>query len=426
MSELKAGMQLELEDGRGTITIVKKLGEGGQGYVYQINHCGKEYALKWYKAKSLKKPNEFRENLISNIKEKAPTESFLWPLAITKTYQGTFGYVMGLRLSGFYEFSDFLIGKREFTSIDNMLKAAIHIVNSFRVLHNNGFSYQDLNDGNFFINPDNGEVLICDNDNVSQYGHNSGIAGKCRYMAPAVVVGRKAPDKRTDQFSLAVVLFLLLLRNHPLEGETIQRKPVMTEQMQKRYYGEIPVFIADPTNASNRPVMGIHNNFIKRWPQMPEYIQNAFIRSFSHEVMCEDKMGVTEKEWLKYLLAFRAEVIVCPNCGQETRYDKAGMSCICCKRPIQHFGYMKTPYYQIPLFNGKEIMEAYITDCYDQNESCNLVAVVSQNKTKTKIALQNKENEPWNIGSIEVKPNERCIIAPGMKFRLKKETIQII
>ena len=426
MSELKTGTQIELEDGKGSITILKKLGEGGQGYVYQVGYRGTELALKWYKAGSLKKPDEFRANLISNIKEKAPTESFLWPLAITKNYQGTFGYVMGLRPSGFYEFSDFLIGNREFTSIDNMLKAAIHIVNSFRVLHNKGFSYQDLNDGNFFINPNTGEVLICDNDNVSQYGQNSGIAGKCRYMAPGVVVGRKVPDKRTDQFSLAVVLFLLLLRNHPLEGETIQRKPVMTEQMQKRYYGEIPVFIADPTNPSNRPVMGIHNNFIRRWPQMPEYIQKAFIKAFSHEVMCEDKMGVTEKEWLKYLLAFRSEVIVCPNCGQETRYDQAGMPCICCKRPIQHFGYLKTPYYQIPLFNEKEIVEAYITDSYDQNESCRLIAVVSQNKAKTKFALQNKEQESWIIGTLEVKPEERCVIAPGMKFQLKKESIQII
>ena len=30
-----------------------------------------------------------------------------------------------------------------------------------------GYSYQDLNDGNFFINPQSGDVLICDNDNVA-------------------------------------------------------------------------------------------------------------------------------------------------------------------------------------------------------------------------------------------------------------------
>ena len=426
MAILNKGTEIELEDGMGKILIEKKLGEGGQGYVYQVKYRGNDYALKWYKKGVLKTPEVFRDNLIRNIKEKAPSDCFLWPLALTKNYNGSFGYIMGLRPQGYYEFSDYLNGKREFKSIDTMLKAAIHIVDSFRVLHIKGFSYQDLNDGNFFLNPLTGDVLICDNDNVSPFGENSGIAGKCRYMAPAVVVGRKAPDARTDQFSLAVILFLLLLRNHPLEGETIQRKPVMTEQMQKRYYGEIPVFIADPLNPSNRPVEGIHNNFLTRWPQMPEYIQNAFMKAFSHEVMCEDKLGVSEKEWLKLLLRFRAEIIVCPNCERETRYGRAGMPCICCKQPIQHFAWLKTQSYQIPVFRGKEIVEAFITDSYDNNESSHLVMVVKQNKDRTKWAFQNAETETWKTDIGEIPSQKAIIIAKGMRFHLKKELVEII
>lgn len=33
--------------------------------------------------------------------------------------------------------------------------------------------------------------MICDNDNVAPYGENLGIAGKCRYMAPEVVIGKR-------------------------------------------------------------------------------------------------------------------------------------------------------------------------------------------------------------------------------------------
>mgnify|MGYP000785698654 FL=1 len=259
MSELQAGMQIELDDNMGTIQIVRKLGEGGQGYVYLVDYLGNQMALKWYKKGSIKDMEGFRKNLQNNIREQAPTDSFLWPVAITRMYYDTFGYIMKLRPDNYYDFSDFLIGKIDFSSVHTLLNAAINIVESFRILHNRGFSYQDLNDGNFFLNPETGDVLICDNDNVSQFGEKSGIAGKCRYMAPSIVVGRKTPDKRTDQFSLAVVLFLLLLRNHPLEGEQTQSKAVMTEQRQKRYYGESPVFIADPKNASNRPVKGVHN-----------------------------------------------------------------------------------------------------------------------------------------------------------------------
>lgn len=38
MSELQAGMQIELDDNMGTIQIVRKLGEGGQGYVYLVDY----------------------------------------------------------------------------------------------------------------------------------------------------------------------------------------------------------------------------------------------------------------------------------------------------------------------------------------------------------------------------------------------------
>ncbi len=425
MAELKINTEIELVNSNEKIRVIRKLGEGGQGYVYMVELGGKRYALKWYKKGAIKDIEYFKKNLQNNISEKAPTDAFLWPLAMTQTYGGTFGYIMELRPEGYYEFSDFLTNRVEFANIENMLIAAIKIVDSFRTLHNNGFSYQDLNDGNFFINPQNGDVLICDNDNVSQFGEKSGIAGKCRYMAPSVVIGKKTPDKRTDQFSLAVVLFLLILRNHPLEGETIHSKAVMTEQRQKRYYGEAPVFIADPNNATNRPVKGIHNNFITRWPQMPDYIKKAFIKSFSHEVMCDDKMGVSEKEWLQLLLSFQAEVVVCPECGRETRYYKENMPCICCKKPIKNFGWLKTSTYRLPIVSRKNICEAYITDRYDQNESSKVIAAISINKTRTKASLQNRENVVWKLGASEIKPEERILLQKGSSFNIHGEKIII-
>lgn len=278
MSELKIKDVINCVDGGGSVEILAKLGEGGQGYVYKVNFNGEEKALKWYKANSIKNEEWFKDNLKKNIDNGAPTSSFLWPIAMTEDYNGSFGYVMNLRPEGYYDFSKFLLSRHvDFRTIDAMISAAINIVDGFRILHNKGYSYQDLNDGNFFINPETGAVLICDNDNVAPEGEKSGIAGKCRYMAPAVVVGRSAPCKRTDQFSLAVILFLLFIRNHPLEGELVCSKAVLTEQRQRYFYGENPVFIADPVNASNRPVHGVHNNFMKRWPQMPEYLQKEFI-----------------------------------------------------------------------------------------------------------------------------------------------------
>ena len=54
MSELNTGMKIELDDGMGTIEIIRKLGEGGQGYVYLVDYLGKQMALKWYKKGTIK------------------------------------------------------------------------------------------------------------------------------------------------------------------------------------------------------------------------------------------------------------------------------------------------------------------------------------------------------------------------------------
>ena len=61
-------------------------------------------------------------------------------------------------------------------------------------------SYQDLNDGNFFIDVSNGDILICDNDNVTPDGmKNAGnIGGKPGYMAPEIVCGKSHPNSLTD------------------------------------------------------------------------------------------------------------------------------------------------------------------------------------------------------------------------------------
>jgi len=152
--------------------IIEKLGEGGQGVVYRVSVGGKEYALKWYHKGAVQNARKFYANLENNIKKGAPTKAFLWPQYLTKKHNDSFGYVMELRPGNFREFSEFLLAKVHFASLTAAVNAALNITNGFRQLHRNGFSYQDLNDGNFFIDPATGEVLICDNDNVAPYGES--------------------------------------------------------------------------------------------------------------------------------------------------------------------------------------------------------------------------------------------------------------
>ncbi|GMO51962.1 MAG: hypothetical protein Ta2G_09750 [Termitinemataceae bacterium] len=318
MSDLKKGTIFTTRDFK-TIKVAQKLGEGGQGAVYKVSYNGKSKALKWYTA-PLRSPDKFYENLENNIKHGAPTEAFLWPQDITEkpAVEGkagnSFGYIMDLRPDEYKDFSEFLLAKERFASVNALCNAALQITEAFRQLHNSGYSYQDLNDGNFFINPKTGDVLICDNDNVAEYGKNLGIAGKCRYIAPEIVLGKALPSVHTDKFSLAVVLFLLLMYNHPLEGKKAY-PPCMTEAIERKIYGEEPVFIFDPDDETNRPLVGINNNAIKRWPLYPNYVRDKFIQGFSKQSFSDPSFRVIEKDWHKIFVRLRSEIYKCPKCG---------------------------------------------------------------------------------------------------------------
>lgn len=144
---------------------------------------------------------------------------------------------MDLCPSDYCEFDDILLAKKEFSSFTAMINCTLNIVSAFRVLHRRGYVYQDLNNGNFFVRVSDGDVLICDNDNVSDSDKPSGIAGKARYMAPSVVKGG-IPNRFTDRFSLGVCLFMLFMRCHPLEGVRTLSAPEMNDYYLQLHYGE--------------------------------------------------------------------------------------------------------------------------------------------------------------------------------------------
>lgn len=314
--EFRKGQSINLEGGK-SAKIISKLGEGGQGIVYSVKIDSKDYALKWYTCK-LSNKKEFKKNLQTNIADGAPDSKFLWPLYLTEEINNTFGYIMELRPKNFSDFSDILNNKVRFPSTDVLITSALNIVNAFRTLHRKGLSYQDLNDGNFFIDVSNGDVLICDNDNVTPDGmKNAGnIGGKPGYMAPEIVCGKSHPNSLTDCHSLAVILFKLFCRHDPLMGKAYVDSVCITEKREWELYGAKPVFIFNPHDSSNRPVAGIHPNPIKLWPRYPKFIQDAFIKSFC-DGLKDPNQRLPENEWQKLLIRFRGTLLKCPHCSDE-------------------------------------------------------------------------------------------------------------
>ncbi len=391
MKEFKPSDKINLKVG-GAVTIKKKLGEGGQGIVYLVELNGKDYALKWYTHPCKK---EFYDNLDNNIRNGAPTSAFLWPLFLTVWKEDRFGYLMNLRTDEYKDFSHFLLAKIRFASLSAMINAALQISNAFRELHRKGYSYQDLNDGNFFINPQTGGVLICDNDNVAPYGTNLGIAGKCRYMAPEVVLSKSRPNANSDRFSLAVMLFMLLFNNHPLEGKLTAAVPCMTDKNERRFYGSDPIFIFDPKNDANRPMTGIHTNAIRRWPLFPKFIHDEFIHTFGSEGIHEPNKRKPENEWQKLFVRLRDEMVVC-SCGGETFVNPlaAVSTCIHCKRQITKPLILKIGRNKVIMYPGQKSYSYHTKSGID--DFTTITGEVIQNKNNPNLwGLRNLSPDTW-------------------------------
>ena len=322
--ELRAKDKVTLTIGS-QATVIKELGRGGQGIVYLVDLAGQQMALKWYHNPP---SNTFYKNLEHNVNAKAPSDAFIWPEYLTVKEYGSYGYLMRLRPNDYYEFGNYLLARKNFKSFDAMLAAAMKICDGFMMLHRYGFSYQDLNDGNFFIRPTDGDVLICDNDNVMAQGESSGIMGKARYMAPEVVAG-SSPDKYSDRFSLSVILFMLFFANHPFEGAKVVACPCMTEQFEKKFYGSEAVFIYDKDDKSNLPVRGVHQNVIRRWPVFPSLLKETFIEQFGKAKLTTPNARMIEQDWKRIISKVRDELVICPSCHEETFLDTKSGNCKC-------------------------------------------------------------------------------------------------
>ena len=408
--ELKAGKKVNLTNGT-ACTVVKELGRGGQGIVYLVELNGQQKALKWY----ITAPDDaFYKNLQNNISNGAPSDAFIWPEYLTVKENGSYGYVMALRPSNYYEFGNFLLAKKNFSSFNAMIAAAMKICNGFMMLHRHGLSYQDLNDGNFFIDPETGDVLICDNDNVMPQGEKSGIMGKARYMAPEVVAG-SVPDKYSDRFSLSVILFMLFFANHPFEGAKVVACPCMTESFEKKFYGSEAVFIYDPVRGDNRPVRGIHQNVIRRWPAFPQLLKDTFIREFSQECLENPEKRLIEQEWEKVIARVRDILVYCPYCGEETFVDetKQGHPCVNCGKSIDMSTYLAIGTRKLILTNK--------TKLYIDRDNKADGEVMLNPADFSMLLIKNLSNDEWAAETPSgkskiVKPQEMLPVKNGIKI----------
>ena len=393
---LRAGESI-ISDSQTSYKVLSLLGAGGQGEVYDVCSNGKHYALKWYyKHMATREQRDILDNLVA---KGSPDPMFLWPQDIISKDAGrSFGYVMPLRPAKYKSIVD-LMKRRAEPSFLALCRAAYNLTNGYQKLHVMGYSYRDISFGNLFFDPDDGSVLICDNDNVSANGlDNSTIYGTPRFMAPEIVVGKAKPSRNTDLYSLAVLLFYMFMLGHPLEGKLEADIKCMDVFAMNRLYGTSPLFVFDPDNKANRPVRGYQDNVLIYWDLYPQSIKNLFTQSFTEGLKTPNKR-ITERQWLDAFANLITGIVECPNCGAEVFYDykkvETGVAHICwsCQGTVKMPASLLLKKHRILLTGNAKVYSHHIYNDYDMNS---IVGAVVQNPNNPSLwGLKNMSSDSW-------------------------------
>lgn len=326
------GETLQTEDGL-SYKIIGFLGRGGQGEVYRVSGQDGEYAVKWYHAdRCLAKidAKAFHKNLKRNVENGIPKLSsgdtatqFIWPLRMIAPRDQSFGYLMRIFPPNYEPLKNVIFMRKKDPQTGKIIPlrwgswftcvtAALNIVRAFEILHASGLSYQDLNEGGISINMQTGDVLICDCDNVSPDKTNLGIRGVMEYMAPEVVKGEKLPDRWTDQYSLAVILFRLFLHDHPMKGvESMalhNSEHISQREADIMIFGSQPHYCLASRNNQNPPDKRINADVCRLCLTYPLALMDAFEQVFTEGIE-EPKRRLTATEWRKVLLDVRDHLI---------------------------------------------------------------------------------------------------------------------
>ncbi len=380
-------------------------------------------ALKWYYASSAT-PAQYER--ISRLVHRTPSnEAFeLWPADLASaTSRESFGYLMPIREPRFQSLSIY-IANRMVTSLEMVCTAASNLADAFLDLHTAGLCYADISYLNIFIDPLNGDIRVCDNDNVVIDGQVPDVNGTAQFMAPELMRDEDGnhPSASTDRHSLAVVLFGMLVRAHPLYGARERAFENLDFGAVKEILGYHPIFIFDPNDDSNRPVESVHDNPLVIWPTLPAYVQELFIRCFTRGLVDPVNGRPAEAEWRQAIRLLRELIRRCDRCGTAQFYDPVSAPALCA-HPTCGASIPSPPILRarapIVLGEGKPIYEHTLLQ-QPHDDLDRLIARVVRHPESRQLALRNASSRPWTVFSgtgtqVSVEPGRAMVIRDGME-----------
>jgi serine/threonine protein kinase len=259
----------------GHYEITAKIGKGGMGVVYRASDTliGRDVALKTIHLNEIEDPNE-RQFLKERLFREAKSAGILSHPNIVTVYQ--IGEQDGLTYIAM-EFVDganlgeILAGPQR-PGMDLLLSVFEQTAGALDYAHSRGVVHRDIKPGNIIVRED-GVAKIADfgvakisSQNVTRAGM---ALGTPHYMSPEQFHGR-AIDGRSDQYSLAVMVYEILTGKKPFTADSIHglMYKILHEEAQPRRDNPD---ISEGIDAALR--RGLAKEPDKRYPSCSEFIE---------------------------------------------------------------------------------------------------------------------------------------------------------
>src|SRR5687767_10272144 len=213
----------------GRYEILEELGKGAMGVVYLARDplIGRLVALKTFRASQAMHGSELVEYRTRFMREAQSAGILSHPHIVTihDVVDGADGsgvtfiameYVRGVNLKE-------LLMRGEALPLDRVCDVVSQLGEALDYAHSKGVIHRDIKPANIIIDGQ-GKVKITDFGiarlETSDLTHEGQLLGTPNYMAPERILGQKV-DHRTDIFSLGVVVYELLTRQKPFQGENL-------------------------------------------------------------------------------------------------------------------------------------------------------------------------------------------------------------
>jgi eukaryotic-like serine/threonine-protein kinase len=217
----------------GKYRIVRVIGDGGMGTVYEARHemLGTAVALKFLHGELAK-----RAGLAQRFLQEARVSANIQSPHVTKVTDvdtapdGTPYLVMEL-LNG--ESLQQLLDRRSKLPPDQAIDFALQTLSGLEAAHAIGVVHRDLKPDNVFVTPSGGGPLLklidfgiaklrASNEYQRGLTRAGALMGTPEYMAPEQLYSAAEVDHRADIFSLGVMLFEMLSGYRPADGDDAQ------------------------------------------------------------------------------------------------------------------------------------------------------------------------------------------------------------